>query len=105
MIGAGEDRRREMISTKLHPYMVFDGGDPEEGACLVFAHNAREARLIGFPTVSMWSDANGSNAIPGVSGITISFSARPIRKNSLRTSRIASNHRRCARRVECGAVK
>jgi hypothetical protein len=55
-MGAGEDRRRKMISTKLHPYMVFDGDDPEEGACLVFAHNAREARLIGFPTVSMWCD-------------------------------------------------
>ena len=44
------------MTTNLHPYMVFDGDDPAEGACLAFAHNAREARLIGFPTVSMWGD-------------------------------------------------
>jgi hypothetical protein len=36
--------------------MVFDGDDPAEGVCLVFAHNAREARKIGFPAVSMWGD-------------------------------------------------
>lgn len=37
----------------LNPYMVSEG-EPENGACLVFAHTAKEARRVGWPTVSMW---------------------------------------------------
>jgi len=41
----------------LKAYMVCEG-DPEDGACLVFAHTAIEARKVGWPTVSMWGDGN-----------------------------------------------
>lgn len=32
----------------LHPYMGFVGDAPEEGAVLVFAHDAREARPLAY---------------------------------------------------------
>jgi hypothetical protein len=40
----------------LRMYMVFSGDAPGEGACLVFAHKAQEARLLGYPVISGWQD-------------------------------------------------
>jgi len=35
----------------LKPYMGFMAIGPEEGACLVFAHTAREAKKLAYPVV------------------------------------------------------
>lgn len=40
----------------LHPYMGWSGGDPADGALLVFATNAREARPIAYCGCSSWYD-------------------------------------------------
>jgi len=39
----------------LKMYMGYDG-EPWEGACLIFATNAKEARRIGWSTVKDWFD-------------------------------------------------
>lgn len=39
----------------LNPYMLWGGEDPAEGAILVFAHTAREAKRIGWPELRGWS--------------------------------------------------
>jgi hypothetical protein len=36
----------------LHPYMVWEGDDPREGAALVFAETARAAKKAGWSGVS-----------------------------------------------------
>jgi len=38
----------------LSPYMGFVAGAREEGALLVFAHDAREARRLAWPTLHGW---------------------------------------------------
>src|SRR5574337_174473 len=39
----------------MNTYMGFDRrAGSQEGACLIFAHSAKEARRIGHPQVSMW---------------------------------------------------
>lgn len=46
------------MSGKLRPYMGYERtGGPEEGAILIFAHNAREARHIGWATPTFLRDA------------------------------------------------
>ena len=37
----------------LKPYM-FSDGEPQEGAVLVFAHTAREAKRVGYSSSFMW---------------------------------------------------
>lgn len=37
----------------LKTYMGYDS-DPSEGACLIFAHNAREAKKIGWGYINSW---------------------------------------------------
>lgn len=39
----------------LHPYMGY-AGEPSEGAVLVFAHTAREARKVAYDCVVGWCD-------------------------------------------------
>ena len=39
----------------IKPYMVYEG-NPEEGALLVFANTAREAKKIGYQAVRCWND-------------------------------------------------
>ena len=39
----------------LKPWMAW-AGDPQEGACLVFAPDKRMAKIIGFECVSGWDD-------------------------------------------------
>ena len=46
----------------LKPYVV-DGGDMEEGACLVFAHNVQEARKVAWKEVSWIEEAAGGEWI------------------------------------------
>ena len=46
----------------LKPYMVH-GGDPEGGACLVFAHNTQEARKIAWKEVSWIEQVAGGEWI------------------------------------------
>lgn len=38
----------------LNIYMGYFGDDPGEGACLVFAHTAREAKKISWDVVRWW---------------------------------------------------
>lgn len=45
------------ITTKLKPYMGY-AGDPEYGACLVFAFTARQAREDAYIILSGWCDDN-----------------------------------------------
>ncbi len=41
----------------MKAYMAYDNVcGPSEGACLVFANTAREAKKISFPTVRGWLD-------------------------------------------------
>ena len=42
------------MNTELHPYMVHDG-DPSEGAALAFARTSLEAKRLGFPVITGWS--------------------------------------------------
>lgn len=44
------------MNEAINPYMVFDG-DPADGAALVFAATAREARRRGFNTLRGWFDS------------------------------------------------
>lgn len=44
------------MNRPLNPYMVHDG-EPSEGAVLVLAHTAKDARRIGYPEVSSWTGA------------------------------------------------
>jgi len=37
----------------LKPYMGY-AGDPSNGACLIFAHTAKEAKAIGYGVVNSW---------------------------------------------------
>jgi len=46
----------------LKPYIVH-GGDPEGGACLVFAHNVQEARKIAWKEVSWIEQVAGGEWI------------------------------------------
>lgn len=39
---------------KTNPYMVWAGDAKEDGACLVFAQTAREAKQKGWPYVEGW---------------------------------------------------
>ncbi len=44
---------------KLRPFMAYCGHEgPEEGACLVFAHDNREARKTSWPWVQGWFDCD-----------------------------------------------
>lgn len=38
----------------LHPYIAWAGEFPDEGAALVFAHTAREAKRLSFGTITGW---------------------------------------------------
>lgn len=40
----------------LHPYMGWAGDYPEDGALLVFAHNAREAKPLAYAGINGWTD-------------------------------------------------
>lgn len=40
----------------LKPYMGWMGDDPADGACLVFAYTAREARRLAFDVLRGWFD-------------------------------------------------
>ena len=41
----------------MKAYMAYDNAcGPEEGACLVFANDCREAKKISFPTLRCWFD-------------------------------------------------
>ena len=42
--------------TNMRPYMVHEG-EPADGAVLAFAWSERQARLIAFPVIRGWSDA------------------------------------------------
>lgn len=42
-------------SASLKPYMAWAGGDPEDGAVLVFAHNSRQAKRLGYDALRGWS--------------------------------------------------
>lgn len=45
------------IQTKLKPYMGYSrGGGSEEGAVLIFAHTAREAKKLAFEELKGWCD-------------------------------------------------
>lgn len=37
----------------LKPYMGY-AGDPADGACLIFAHDAKEAKKVGYGVVNSW---------------------------------------------------
>lgn len=43
-----------MNKRKLRPYIVYEE-DPEYGACLVFAHTAREAKKMGYEVLKDWN--------------------------------------------------
>lgn len=53
-------RLAEPHHKSINPYMVFDG-DPAEGAALVFAKTAREARKLGFNALREWFDSEWIN--------------------------------------------
>ena len=39
----------------MNPYIVYDDSiGPQEGAAMVFAHTAREARKVGYPECRDW---------------------------------------------------
>lgn len=42
-------------SATLKPYMAWAGGNPEDGAVLVFAHDSRQAKRLGFDALRGWS--------------------------------------------------
>lgn len=45
------------IETKLKPYMGYSrAGGSEEGACLIFAHNGKEAKKLAFEELKGWFD-------------------------------------------------
>ena len=46
-----------MKANGLKPYMGYSGSPEEYGARLIFAHNAREAKKIGFGTVREWTES------------------------------------------------
>lgn len=46
--------RWSMPEPTLKPYIVHVRDMPEEGAALVFAHSAREAKRMGFDTIAGW---------------------------------------------------
>lgn len=50
------ERRVDRLVGRLNPYMAYCG-DPAEGAALVFATSAREARRLAFDTLRCWFDA------------------------------------------------
>jgi hypothetical protein len=46
----------------LKAYMGYSrAGGSREGACLVFAHNTKEARKLTYPVLLSWFDHNGSD--------------------------------------------
>ncbi len=42
------------MNESLKMYMGYVADSIEEGACLIFAHSAKEARQIGWPIVDSW---------------------------------------------------
>lgn len=45
------------MENKLKPYMGYSrAGGASEGAMLIFAHNLKEAKCIGWPHLSEWTD-------------------------------------------------
>jgi hypothetical protein len=42
------------MNQKLKIYMGYYGNHPEDGACLVFAKNVREARNLSFSILDSW---------------------------------------------------
>jgi hypothetical protein len=50
------------IINGLKAYMGYSRvGGSREGACLVFAHNTKEARKLTYPVLRSWFDYNGSD--------------------------------------------
>jgi hypothetical protein len=50
------------IVNGLKAYMGYSrAGGSREGACLVFAHNTKEARKLTYPVLMSWFDHNGSD--------------------------------------------
>ena len=50
------------IMNGLKAYMGHSrAGGSREGACLVFAHNTKEARKLAYPVLMSWFDSNGSD--------------------------------------------
>ena len=50
------------IVNGLKAYMGYSrAGGSREGACLVFAHNTKEARTLTYPVLIDWFDHNGSD--------------------------------------------
>lgn len=45
------------MAERLHPYMGYSG-DPGEGAVLVFAHSAREAKPLAFGCLGAWFETD-----------------------------------------------
>ena len=43
-------------AASLKPYMVWGGLSPLDGAVLVFAHNCRQAKTLGFQSLRSWND-------------------------------------------------
>ena len=41
--------------TTMHPYIGYSG-DPSEGAALIFAHSAKQAKPLAFGMLSGWFD-------------------------------------------------
>lgn len=53
---AASEHRLDRPVGRLNPYMAYCG-DPDEGAALVFAESAKEARRLAYDTLRCWFDA------------------------------------------------
>ena len=87
----------------LKIYMGFSrSGGSQEGACLVFARNAKEARQFAFPTIGGWFDTDWIDcAVKWMKGKDFLYEEADAEKLKAGEPQL-SNRQRFVQAVNCG---